>query len=77
MRIGNDFIMFTKRNGEMTCLFLSRTFHAEENIEEVIVPMPSFNAHTFQPLARTAAEKNKVIQISRVTTIMYDCTVHK
>ena len=61
MRIGNDFIMFTKRNGQMTCLFLSRTFHNEENIEEVIVPMPSFNAHTSTPLARTAAEKAKVI----------------
>lgn len=35
MRIGKDFILFTKKDNIMTCLFLSRTFHEEEGIDEV------------------------------------------
>jgi hypothetical protein len=35
MRIGNDFILFTKKGPTMTCIFLSRTFHDEEQIDEV------------------------------------------
>lgn len=35
MRIGKDFILFTKKEETMTCLFLSRTFHEEEGIDEV------------------------------------------
>ena len=35
MRIGNDLIVFTKKNGTMSCLFISRTFHEQENIDEV------------------------------------------
>ena len=35
MRIGNDLMLFTKKGAFMTCLFLSRTFHEEEKIEEV------------------------------------------
>ncbi|KAJ6656701.1 hypothetical protein lerEdw1_003588 [Lerista edwardsae] len=35
MRIGKDFILFTKKDDTMTCLFLSRTFHEEEGIDEV------------------------------------------
>ncbi|XP_060105054.1 ATPase MORC2 [Heteronotia binoei] len=50
MRIGKDFILFTKKDNIMTCLFLSRTFHEEEGIDEVIVPLPSWNAHTEEPL---------------------------
>ncbi|CAK9297209.1 unnamed protein product [Gordionus sp. m RMFG-2023] len=47
MRIGNDFILFTKcHNQPMTCLLLSRTFHEEEKIDEVIVPSPSFHPDT-------------------------------
>lgn len=46
MRICNDMIIFTKKNATQTCLFLSRTFHTEEKIEEVIVPLPSFKADT-------------------------------
>lgn len=37
MRIGKDFILFTKKENKMTCLFLSRTFHEEEAIDEVSV----------------------------------------
>uniref|UniRef100_A0A915KTV1 CW-type domain-containing protein n=1 Tax=Romanomermis culicivorax TaxID=13658 RepID=A0A915KTV1_ROMCU len=43
MRIGKDMILFTKKDGVFTCLLLSRTFHEEENIDEVIIPTPSFN----------------------------------
>ncbi|XP_054749134.2 ATPase MORC2-like isoform X1 [Lytechinus pictus] len=60
MRIGRDFILFTKKNDTMSCLLLSRTFHEQEKIEEVIVPMPSFNASTGTPLIGTsAAEKER------------------
>ncbi|XP_043828088.1 ATPase MORC2 isoform X1 [Dromiciops gliroides] len=50
MRIGKDFILFTKKDDTMTCLFLSRTFHEEEGIDEVIVPLPTWNARTHQPI---------------------------
>lgn len=35
MRIGNDLILFSKKGATMTCLFLSRSFHEEEHIDEV------------------------------------------
>ncbi|XP_026980084.1 ATPase MORC2 isoform X3 [Sagmatias obliquidens] len=50
MRIGKDFILFTKKEETMTCLFLSRTFHEEEGIDEVIVPLPTWNARTREPV---------------------------
>uniref|UniRef100_A0A8C1XQ99 MORC family CW-type zinc finger 2 n=1 Tax=Cyprinus carpio TaxID=7962 RepID=A0A8C1XQ99_CYPCA len=50
MRIGKDFILFTKKDDKLTCLFLSRTFHEEEGLDEVIVPLPSWDAKTQQPL---------------------------
>uniref|UniRef100_A0A8D0GPG6 MORC family CW-type zinc finger 2 n=1 Tax=Sphenodon punctatus TaxID=8508 RepID=A0A8D0GPG6_SPHPU len=50
MRIGKDFILFTKKDNTMTCLFLSRTFHEEEGIDEVIVPLPTWNARTKEPM---------------------------
>ena len=50
MRIGNDLIVFTKKNDALTVLFLSRTFHEKEHLDEVIVPVPSFNAITKKPL---------------------------
>lgn len=37
MRIGKDFILFTKKGTTLTCLFLSRTFHEEEGLDEVRV----------------------------------------
>lgn len=37
MRIGKDFILFTKKDNKLTCLFLSRTFHEEEGLDEVRV----------------------------------------
>ncbi|XP_029474891.1 ATPase MORC2 isoform X3 [Rhinatrema bivittatum] len=51
MRIGKDFILFTKKEDTMTCLFLSRTFHEEEGIDEqVIVPLPTWSSHTRDPI---------------------------
>ncbi|XP_051490003.1 ATPase MORC2 isoform X2 [Apus apus] len=54
MRIGKDFIMFTKKDNTMTCLFLSRTFHEEEGIDEVVVPLPTWNACSQEPLTDNA-----------------------
>ncbi|NXN93570.1 MORC2 protein, partial [Rhinopomastus cyanomelas] len=50
MRIGKDFILFTKKNNTMTCLLLSRTFHEEEGIDEVIVPLPTWNIQSREPV---------------------------
>ncbi|XP_049618783.1 ATPase MORC2 isoform X1 [Syngnathus scovelli] len=50
MRIGKDFILFTKKANSLTCLFLSRTFHEEEGLDEVIVPLPSWDLATKEPL---------------------------
>ncbi|XP_068097109.1 LOW QUALITY PROTEIN: ATPase MORC2 [Hyperolius riggenbachi] len=50
MRIGKDFILFTKKGETMTCLFMSRTFHEEEGIDEVIVPLPTWNSVTHEPM---------------------------
>ncbi|MEQ2171468.1 ATPase morc2a, partial [Goodea atripinnis] len=50
MRIGKDFILFTKKDSTLTCLFLSRTFHEEEGLDEVIVPLPSWDLKTKEPL---------------------------
>ncbi|OXB55940.1 hypothetical protein ASZ78_003884, partial [Callipepla squamata] len=51
MRIGKDFILFTKKNNTMTCLLLSRTFHEEEGIDEVIVPLPTWNMWSREPVS--------------------------
>ncbi|XP_072103913.1 ATPase MORC2 [Mobula birostris] len=50
MRIGRDFILFTKKEDTMSCVFLSRTFHEEEGIDEVIVPLPTWNSKTREPM---------------------------
>ncbi|KAM4763338.1 ATPase MORC2 isoform 2-T3 [Cyanocitta cristata] len=50
MRIGKDFILFTRKDNTMTCLLLSRTFHEEEGIDEVIVPLPTWNARSCEPV---------------------------
>ncbi|XP_055501272.1 ATPase MORC2-like [Leucoraja erinacea] len=46
MRIGMDFILFTKKTNTMTCILLSRTFYEKEGIDEVIVPVPSWFVST-------------------------------
>ena len=50
MRISNDLILFTKKDNLGTCLFLSRTFHQEEHISQIICPMPCFDLNTERPI---------------------------
>ncbi|XP_008839996.2 MORC family CW-type zinc finger protein 1-like [Nannospalax galili] len=46
MRIGKDFILFTKKEETMTCLFFSQTFCEREGLTEVVVPIPSWLTRT-------------------------------
>ncbi|XP_003500120.1 MORC family CW-type zinc finger protein 1 [Cricetulus griseus] len=46
MRIGKDFILFTKKEETMTCLFFSQTFCEKEGLTEVVVPIPSWTTRT-------------------------------
>ncbi|XP_064230659.1 MORC family CW-type zinc finger protein 1 isoform X1 [Aotus nancymaae] len=46
MRIGKDFILFTKKEETMTCVFFSQTFCEEEGLSEVVVPIPSWLTRT-------------------------------
>ncbi|XP_061484088.1 MORC family CW-type zinc finger protein 1 isoform X2 [Rhineura floridana] len=50
MRIGKDFILFTKKENTMTCLLFSQTFCETEGLNEVIVPIPSWSNHTRNPI---------------------------
>ncbi|XP_077995553.1 ATPase MORC2A-like [Glandiceps talaboti] len=59
MRISKDLILFTKKGETMSSLFISRSFHEDENIDEVIVPIPSFDSSTRQPLSQTEFERVK------------------
>ena len=59
MRIGKDFVLFTKKENTMSCLMLSRTFHETENLNEVIVPMPSWNRQTRLPLPAHDDDREK------------------
>ncbi|XP_076367595.1 ATPase MORC2-like isoform X2 [Tachypleus tridentatus] len=49
MRIGNDMILFTKKGSIVTSVLMSRTFLEEKNLEQVVVPIPSFHADTLMP----------------------------
>ncbi|XP_043748835.1 MORC family CW-type zinc finger protein 1 isoform X3 [Cervus elaphus] len=46
MRIGKDFILFTKKEETMTCVFFSQTFCEREGLSEVVVPIPSWLTRT-------------------------------
>uniref|UniRef100_A0A8D2BTK2 CW-type domain-containing protein n=1 Tax=Sus scrofa TaxID=9823 RepID=A0A8D2BTK2_PIG len=46
MRIGKDFILFTKKEETMTCVFFSQTFCEREGLSEVVVPIPSWLTKT-------------------------------
>ncbi|XP_044530260.1 ATPase MORC2 isoform X2 [Gracilinanus agilis] len=63
MRIGKDFILFTKKDDTMTCLFLSRTFHEEEGIDEVIVPLPTWNSRTRLPITENMDKFSTEIEL--------------
>ncbi|XP_036059742.1 MORC family CW-type zinc finger protein 1 [Onychomys torridus] len=51
MRIGKDFILFTKKEETMTCLFFSQTFCEKEGLTEVVVPIPSWSTRTREGIA--------------------------
>lgn len=69
MRIGKDFVLFTKKESTMSCLCLSRTFHESEALNEVIVPMPSWNRQTRLPLSSTDEERAKHSLVSDFTVL--------
>ncbi|XP_006759633.1 PREDICTED: LOW QUALITY PROTEIN: MORC family CW-type zinc finger protein 1 [Myotis davidii] len=50
MRIGKDFILFTKKEETMTCVFFSQTFCEGEGLSEVVVPMPSWLTKNREPV---------------------------
>lgn len=72
MRIANDFILFTKKDNIGTCLFLSRSFHQEEHISQVICPMPCFDLRTRQPIQNTDLQ-----QLNGTRTYTFDKTKHE
>ncbi|CAF0876334.1 unnamed protein product [Adineta ricciae] len=72
MRIANDFILFTKKDNIGTCLFLSRTFHQEEHIPQIMCPMPCFDLTTRQPIENTDNQ-----QLNGTHTYTYDKTKHE
>ncbi|RMZ98179.1 MORC family CW-type zinc finger 2 isoform X2 [Brachionus plicatilis] len=53
MRIGNDLLIFTKRDNLGTVLLISETFLKNERIEEIVVPIPTFDCRTKQPIFET------------------------
>ncbi|XP_060091277.1 MORC family CW-type zinc finger protein 1 [Heteronotia binoei] len=50
MRIGKDFILFTKKESTMTCLLFSQTFCETEGLTEVIIPILSWSSSIRKPL---------------------------
>ncbi|XP_026519698.1 MORC family CW-type zinc finger protein 1 [Notechis scutatus] len=50
MRIGNDLILFTKKENTITCLLFSQTFCETEGLSEVIVPILSWSSDTRTPV---------------------------
>ncbi|CAF1545584.1 unnamed protein product, partial [Adineta steineri] len=55
-----------------TCLFLSRSFHQEEHISQVICPMPCFDLRTIQPIQNTDYQ-----QLAGTRSYTYDKTKHE
>ncbi|CAF1996589.1 unnamed protein product [Rotaria magnacalcarata] len=72
MRIANDFILFTKKDNIGTCLFLSRSFHQEEHISQVICPMPCFDLSTRQAIQNTDFQ-----QLNGTRTYTFDKAKHE
>uniref|UniRef100_A0A452J7H1 CW-type domain-containing protein n=1 Tax=Gopherus agassizii TaxID=38772 RepID=A0A452J7H1_9SAUR len=50
MRIGKDFILFTKKEDTMTCVLFSQTFCETEGLNEMIVPITSWSTGTRKPV---------------------------
>ncbi|CAB3402600.1 unnamed protein product [Caenorhabditis bovis] len=59
MRIATDMLLLTKKDGILSCLLLSRTFHKEHDLKEVFVPSPSFNAEDRHMLCQSDMEIEK------------------
>lgn len=72
MRIANDFILFTKKDNIGTCLLLSRSFHQEEHISQVICPMPCFDLKTRRPI-----ENSDFQQTSGTRNYTFDSAKHQ
>ncbi|CAF4555661.1 unnamed protein product [Rotaria sp. Silwood1] len=72
MRISNDFILFTKKDNIGTCLFLSRTFHQEEHISQIMCPMPCFDLTSQKPIENTDNQ-----QLNGTRTYTYDKNKHE
>ncbi|CAF4893220.1 unnamed protein product, partial [Rotaria socialis] len=72
MRISKDFILFTKKDNIGTCLFISRTFHHEQHISQIICPMPCFDLTTQQPVQNTDDDR-----INGTLTYTYDSSKHE
>ena len=57
------------RGTTMSCVFLSRSFHESEKIQEVIVPIPSWSQATKMPLGSTQQETEKVGAVQAYCTM--------
>ena len=63
MRIGNDVMMITKKNGIFTVLFLSREFLSRENIDKIIICLPSFNENNKEPVYKQTENGSDNVEI--------------
>ncbi|XP_075432962.1 MORC family CW-type zinc finger protein 1 isoform X2 [Ascaphus truei] len=63
MRIGKDFILFTKKGDTMTCILFSQTFCEAEGLDELIVPMPCWYQSTKDPLMESPEKFNLQMSI--------------
>ena len=64
MRVAKDFIVFSKTKDLCTCIYMSRTFHEDEKIDEVIVPIPSWDVKNRKPYPSTPEDLQKVSEHS-------------
>ncbi|EHA98892.1 MORC family CW-type zinc finger protein 1, partial [Heterocephalus glaber] len=63
MRIGKDFILFTKKEETMTCVLFSQTFCEGEGLSEVVVPMPSWLTRTRESVTDDAQKFSTELSI--------------
>lgn len=63
MRIGKDFILFTKKDNTLSCLFLSRTFHEEEGLDEVRGQLQQALFHPADPVMSHVKCLKKIVYL--------------
>ncbi|TKR75819.1 hypothetical protein L596_017058 [Steinernema carpocapsae] len=63
MRIGKDFMLFTKKDGLLTAMLLSRTFHEQNRLKKVFVPIPCFNQERFAHYNNKEDEKRHNLEM--------------